>query len=209
MFLARIPRFVTWMWPRRLWRMSPKEKVLYLTFDDGPFPGITEQVLDMLDRFEAKATFFVVGEQVQKHPELLRELPSRGHQVGNHSHTHPNGFHTASGAYLADVWKGQKVISQELGRAAHLFRPPYGRIRSKDAKKLVGTFRLVMWDVLAGDWVDEISPKRALENVLHNARNGSIVVFHDSPKCVAKMLPALKATLEHFSQLGFRFKALP
>lgn len=211
MFLPKTPYLATRIWPRRLWRMpASAPKSLYLTFDDGPTPGVTDWVLEQLDAWDAKATFFVVGAQVVKHPELFRELYRRGHSVGNHTQTHPNGWKTASSAYLADVERGAESIRAAMpeGEELRLFRPPYGRIRSRDAARLGPEMRIVMWDVVAGDWMREIPAGRVLGNVVDNGRPGSIVVLHDSLKSEPNLRHCLPRVLEHFAGEGYVFKKL-
>lgn len=209
MFLPRTPAIATWLYPKRLWRMPHAgDKALYLTFDDGPTPGVTDWVMEMLAEYGGKGTFFVVGEQAQRHPELLRKVVEAGHTVGNHSQTHPNGWKTPSETYLKDVAHGARSIEELLpeGQALELFRPPYGRLRWRDARKLES--KVVMWDVVAGDWQAERSKEEVLGNVIRNARLGSIVVFHDSKKAEGHLRHALPKVLAHFAQQGYQFKCL-
>lgn len=211
MFLARTPIVATWLWPKRLWRMPTQgEKNMYLTFDDGPTPGVTDWVMEQLDRYEAKGTFFVVGEQVQRHPDLLHKLCQQGHRIGHHSQTHPNGWSLDSQAYLADIAAGMESISAELPPQTplDLFRPPYGKIRSRDARRLSSPTRIVMWDILAGDWKREMPKEQVLGNVLQNGRPGSIVVLHDSKKAEPHLRHTLPRVLEHFAEQGYQFKKL-
>ena len=186
-----------------LWRVETTEKVLYLTFDDGPIPEVTPWVLEELQRHQAKATFFVVGENVRKHPELLQRLQAGGHTVGNHTEHHVNGWNTPTRAYLREVQECDRRVGSRL------FRPPYGRIRLTQIRALRKRFRIVMWDVLSKDYDRGIQPNECLQRVLRSARPGSIVVFHDSQKAEERLRHALPRVLGHFSELGYRFEALP
>lgn len=211
---AHTPRLIQSFWPSRIWRMpaNPVLPTIYLTFDDGPTPGVTDWVLDQLDSFQAKATFFVVGEQAQRHPDLLTEVCRRGHTVGTHTQHHLNGWKTDSKTYLADVHEGNGAVQSILENAIPgyqpiLFRPPYGRLRSRDAKKLKAQ-KIVMWNVLAGDWKEELSADEVAGRVTRNAGNGSIVVFHDSLKAEPRVKEALAQVLNHFAEMGYRFEKL-
>jgi peptidoglycan/xylan/chitin deacetylase (PgdA/CDA1 family) len=185
-----------------LWRVDTTEKVLYLTFDDGPVPEVTPWVLDELQRHGAKATFFVVGNNVRKHPQLLQRLTADGHRVGNHTEHHVNGWNTPTRAYLREVQECDRRVRSRL------FRPPYGRIRLTQIRALRKRFRIVMWDVLSRDYDRGITGDDCLQRVLRGVRPGSIVVFHDSLKAEERLRHALPRVLEHFSELGYRFEAL-
>ncbi len=211
---ARTPRLIQACWPHRLWRMPAEsaQPCLYLTFDDGPTPGITDWVLDILDAYQAKASFFVVGQQAQQHPILLREVLKRGHAVGTHTQHHLNGWKTDSVTYLKDVQAGNESITEVLKSTSpeyqpRLFRPPYGRLRSRDARKITGQ-QIVMWNVLASDWSDTLSVEQVAARVIDNGRDGSIVVFHDSLKAEPRVKGALPMVLEHFAEKGYRFGKL-
>ena len=203
MLPVRPPALERLYWPGLLWRMSAKEKSLYLTFDDGPEPRVTPWVLDVLNDFSAKATFFVVGENAGRHPALVDRMREEGHAVGNHTHRHLNGWRTGSTEYLADVDRAQHLLG------AQLFRPPYGRIARAQAAALKSRFTIVMWDVLSKDYDARITPAQCVRNVLGASRNGSIVVFHDSLKAEPNLRHALPAALREWSRAGFAFKALP
>lgn len=211
--MVRTPKIAQWIWPKRLWRMpvDGDQPTLYLTFDDGPTPGVTDWVLDQLDAFQAQATFFAVGQQAERNPDLLRAVMQRGHAIGSHTQHHLNGWKTASKAYLVDVHAGKSALEQilfgEEDKQLHYFRPPYGRLRSRDAKHLKDQ-KVVMWDVLAADWRQDLAVDQVVKNVTQNAQNGSIVVFHDSLKAAPQLKSALPKVLEHFSQQGYRFDKL-
>lgn len=186
-----------------LWRVETREKVIYLTFDDGPIPEVTPWVLEELKRHRARATFFVVGENVRKHPELLPGVLADGHQVGSHTERHLNGWNTPLRTYLRDVHACAGRVPSRL------FRPPYGRIRLSQIRALRKRFRIVMWDVLSKDYDRSLSPAECLQRVLRGVKPGSIVVFHDSLKAEERLRYALPRVLEHFSELGYRFEAIP
>lgn len=207
--LTTIPRWLQGFLPWASWHLPSAEKVLYLSFDDGPSPGITEKVLQILEEKQAKATFFLIGDKVERHPELVKETARRGHAIGNHSFHHLNGWQTENGRYFENVEMASKSLAKVLGKEPVLFRPPYGRIKPGQWKILRRSHQIVMWEVLAGDFVAKFSQDRVLANVLDAARPGSVIVFHDSEKCAEKMLFALPKVLEHFERLGYRFEAIP
>ena len=203
MYLVKTPNLVQALMPAYLWHISTEEKILYLTFDDGPVPEVTPWVLERLAAFQAKATFFCVGENVQRHPAIFRQLLAEGHSAGNHTFNHLNGWHTENLAYFHNIRHCARLVK------SNLFRPPYGRLRPAQRAFLERHYRIVMWDVLSGDFDPYLSPEACLENVLENTQPGSIVVLHDSLKADAKLRFVLPRLLEHFSGLGYRFEALP
>ena len=189
-----------------LWEMPASEEqnppALYLSFDDGPIPEITPQILDILDEFNAKATFFMVGDNVRKHPSEFQMVKDRGHAIGNHGYHHLSGWGTDTEAYVEDVEKANQLIQSSL------FRPPYGRIRLQEIKALSPKYKIVMWSVLSADYDQNISSEQCLSNVLTHAKDGSIIVFHDSLKASQNLLYSLPQVLKHFSNKGFVFKSL-
>ena len=202
MYLVKIPRFIQRLFPNYTWTLPTTEKVLHLTFDDGPIPEVTPWVLDTLQQYDAKATFFCVGDNVRKHPEVLREVIAKGHAVGNHTFNHLNGWTTEPLPYFHNVRHCAQLLQSDL------FRPPYGRLRPKQAQFLQRHYQIVMWDVLSGDFDPNLSKEDCLRNVTANAGPGSIVVFHDSLKAYDKLRYALPRTLQHFADLGYRFEAI-
>ena len=195
--------------------------VLFLTFDDGPHPEVTPQVLAILKRFDAKATFFCVGENVAKHTGIVQRVLEEGHVIGNHTYHHLNGWRTDAKKYSDDVFKCQELIKEvrsPLSTAnstvrrgqwtVDLFRPPYGKLKPSQVKILRKDFKIIMWDVLSRDYNQKISGEKCFLNVIHHARKGSIIVFHDSLKAKDRVLYALPKVLEHFSKQNFSFKAL-
>ncbi|MEY3367372.1 MAG: hypothetical protein RI973_527 [Bacteroidota bacterium] len=203
MYLLKTPPLVQKLLPGLTWRMDGEEKDLYLTFDDGPIPDATPWVLEQLRAYDAKATFFCVGENAASHPEVLGQLLREGHAIGNHTYHHLNGWKTRTDVYLNDVARCAELVPSPL------FRPPYGRLNPRQLSALRPHYRIVMWDVLSADFDPGISPKQCLSNVLNHAENGSVIVFHDSLKALPRLQHALPAVLDIYSQAGFSFKPLP
>lgn len=201
MYFIRTPGLLRSFFPGLVWKI-PAEKTLYLTFDDGPTPGITENILGMLEDYRAHATFFCVGANAEKNPGLLEHIRAGGHAVGNHTWDHRDGWKTPASAYYENVMR----CSELLG--TNLFRPPYGRITYTQIRKLRADFRIVMWDVLSGDFDARLRASRCAENVTRHAKTGSIIVFHDSEKARERVLGALPAVLACFSEKGFRFEKI-
>lgn len=200
-YFIKTPWWLKAMFPKRIWHIGRGEKVIYLTFDDGPHPVATPFVLDLLKEYKAKATFFCIGKNVDDFPAIYKRILDEGHAVGNHTQHHLNGWKTANDIYIKDVKEAAKRIQSGL------FRPPYGRIRSSQVRKLAG-FRIIMWDVLSGDFDKAVSPESCYQYVMNHTNNGSIVVFHDSEKAWSKMSNTLPLVLEHFSKKGFQFSAI-
>ncbi len=192
------------VFPRYTWRMPDRDQTVYLTFDDGPHPTITPWVLAQLKTYGAAATFFCIGKNVERYPGVYQQILAAGHRTGNHTYSHPNGWKTATPAYLQDVRKAGDLIDSMI------FRPPYGRITQKQAAGLAKTLQkpnvaVVMWDVLSADFDLSISPQACAGIVLKHVRPGSIVVFHDSEKAFRNLQIALPLVLEALSQRGYSF----
>lgn len=202
-YLVKTPAPVRKVFPRYLWKVDTREKVMYLTFDDGPTPVVTEEVLDILKEHKAKATFFCVGHRIASYPDIIARMKAEGHLIGNHTMNHKNGKKTSNEEYLEDVDACSALIETEF------FRPPYGMIRSAQSTEVLKTMQIVMWDVLCGDFDPGLTPENCIRNVLKNAGEGSIVVFHDSEKAYNRMMPALRSTLREFGDQGYRFQVLP
>jgi peptidoglycan/xylan/chitin deacetylase (PgdA/CDA1 family) len=202
MYFIKTPELLKRIYPNQIWSIPNNEKKLYLTFDDGPTPGITEGILKELQKFSAKATFFLVGENALRYPDLVKSIKAEGHSIGNHTFHHLNGWQSNTKSYLKDVLKCEDVLQSKL------FRPPYGRITRSQTKLMVNRYKVVMWDVLSGDFDHSISKERCLNNVIENTKEGSIIVFHDSIKAAARMQYALPKTLEYFSEKGFTFSKI-
>lgn len=205
-----VPRLLKRMASSLLWEMpAESEKTLYLTFDDGPVPGPTEFVLEVLARYQAKATFFAVGENVERYPEIARRVVAEGHVLANHTYHHVKGWERSLDAYLEEVDRCQKAIQEATGTAPPLFRPPYGRIKPGQITPLQGQgYRIVMWSVLSADYDKVLTPGDCLVNTYRLCQPGSVVVFHDSLKAAPRMEKVLPALLEVLRGEGYRFKAL-
>lgn len=201
---VRIPKCLQFFFPRYMWRGETKTgcKRLYLTFDDGPIPEITPWVLEQLGAYNAKATFFCVGANVQKNQEIYQQILREGHQVGNHTFNHLNGWSTTKEAYLNNV----AICSAEV--VSPLFRPPYGRLKWGQAKALHAQYKIVLWEVLAGDFDASISGEKCWQNICRNASDGSIIVLHDSKKSWKHLSYVLPKLLDYYHNKGFTFEAI-
>jgi len=188
--------------PQLIWRVEDCDKSIFLTFDDGPIPEVTPWVLDQLDAYNAKASFFCVGENVQKNPEIFQQIISRSHTIGNHTYNHLSGWGTLTRQYVKNVNLADRYIQSSF------FRPPYGRLTPFKFRALKNKYKIIMWDVLSGDFDPFIDPRDCYENVLRNTREGSIIVFHDSIKAWKNLKYTLPRILEYYSSKGFVFKNL-
>jgi peptidoglycan/xylan/chitin deacetylase (PgdA/CDA1 family) len=201
----RSPYLLTKLYPSLVWRVPTEEKSLYLTFDDGPVPGPTEFVLAELKKVNAKATFFCIGDNVKKHPQVFEKIKIEGHAVGNHTFNHLKGWNYSLEEYL----KNTKLCSDTIGGGDIFFRPPYGRIKSSQIHALKNRYKIIMWDVLTHDYSKNISRNNCLQGSISATREGSIIVFHDSLKAERNLMYVLPKFLEYFSSRGFIFKSLP
>lgn len=216
---VKTPTLLKKLLPNIVWEFSTSEKVLYLTFDDGPTPEITQWTLDTLKQFQAKATFFCIGNNILKYPEIFQTVLNEGHRIGNHSQTHLKGWNTSIDHYILDIKKAQASIDSELKKytlesqklnKALLFRPPYGRIKPSQGKALKAlNYTVVAWSILSFDWETKTSPEQCYTNVISNATPGNIIVFHDSVKASVNLMYALPKVLAYFSEKGYSFKVLP
>jgi peptidoglycan/xylan/chitin deacetylase (PgdA/CDA1 family) len=209
-YLAKTPGILKKIYPDCIWNFSKTEPVIYLTFDDGPHPLTTPFILETLRQFNARATFFCIGKNVAAHPALYKQILNEGHSVGNHTNNHLNGWKTPDQEYIQNIKDARKYID------SNLFRPPYGRITKFQIRLLTAAenskqptvFRIIMWDVLSGDFDESVSPEKCSQNVIRNAGEGSIVVFHDSEKAYIRLQKGLPDTLKYFTGKGFRFEAI-
>ncbi len=204
MYWHKNPFFFPYLWPYNLWHRHSGEKMLHLTFDDGPIPEVTEWVLEVLAGYGAEATFFCVGDNIGKHPEVFRKVTSAGHTVGNHTYNHLNGWKTG----FADYIHNTELCQQRIGEPPRLFRPPHGRMTRQQAHTLRKDYQLIMWDVLSGDFDQTLSPGKCLHNTIKATENGSIIVFHDSLKARTNLQYVLPRFMEYFAGKEYQFMKL-
>jgi peptidoglycan/xylan/chitin deacetylase (PgdA/CDA1 family) len=201
-FWVKTNRIIKWIFPNYVWNIPNDEQKVFLTFDDGPTPEITEWVLEQLKKYNAKATFFCIGNNIEKYPEIFQKTIAEGHAIGNHTFNHLNGWKTSTEVYIENVklyeTQNPKLVTRNL------FRPPYGKIKHSQSKILrkLG-YKIIMWDVLSRDYDQSISATQCLENVLSNIETGSIIVFHDSVKAEHNLKYVLPKTLEFLKEKGF------
>lgn len=195
--------WLRWLYPRATWRMDKSERAVYLTFDDGPIPEATPFILDTLDHFGIKATFFMVGDNVRKYPELFQKVVAAGHRIGNHTFHHLGGFRHSIRHYNADAELANELLHTDL------FRPPHGWMRLDQYFWLGRKYRIVMWDLVTRDYSKWMTPERVLDNVKRYARNGSIITFHDSLKSIDKLRYALPEAIKWLKEQGYEFKVFP
>ena len=208
-YLVKTPWILKKIYPECIWKINPDsnrdEKAIYLTFDDGPHPVATPFVLEELKRYNAKATFFCIGKNVEENPVLYKRIIDEGHAVGNHTHNHLNGWKVPDDVYLDNIFKAKKIID------SNLFRPPYGRITKFQLKQLPGEkykLKPVMWTVLSGDFDKEVTGEECYLTVIRNAEAGAVVVFHDSEKAFERLQHALPKVLKYFTEKGFEFRSI-
>ena len=205
-YLKKTPWFFKKFYQGRTWNIPTDEKILYLTFDDGPHPEATPFVLEQLKKYNAKATFFCVGKNVAENFSVYERIIAEGHKVGNHTYNHLNGWKTDDKIYIEDIAKAAKIIDSDL------FRPPYGRITKFQIKAISGEklhLKAIMWDVLSGDFDPKVNGENCFLNVINNAKPGSIVVFHDSLKSFATLKEGLPRVLKYYTEKEYRFAILP
>lgn len=202
MYIIKTPKFIRSVFPNFIWKMPTDQKEVFFTFDDGPIPEVTHGVLDTLAEYDAKASFFCVGQNVAKYPEIFQAIQDQGHSVGNHTNNHLNGWETENLQYFHNV----RHCAREM--ETPLFRPPYGKLKPKQAQFLQRHYQIVMWDVLSGDFDQTISKKQCYKNIIKNVEPGSIIVLHDSLKAQDRMEYALRKTLDELSSQGYTFSNL-
>jgi peptidoglycan/xylan/chitin deacetylase (PgdA/CDA1 family) len=201
--MVRPPSFLRWIYPNAVWNLPSEQKVVYLSFDDGPTPFVTEKVLELLEEYQAKATFFCIGKNIEQHPELFNLVKEKGHHIGSHTYSHLNGWKSNSTDYLTDYQKGRELVG------SNLFRPPYGRILLNPLQTIQKQDKVIMWDILSKDYNEALLPKTILNNVLNNLKPGSIIVFHDSEKAKKNILAVLPQLLQNLKQQGYAMEAIP
>jgi peptidoglycan/xylan/chitin deacetylase (PgdA/CDA1 family) len=202
LYIVRPTYLLRKVYPSAIWRMPAGERKIYLTFDDGPVPLVTPGVLDVLKEENIKATFFCVGENVEKHPDIYQRILADGHATGNHTFNHLNGWKTHGNHYLRNVLKCAELVDSGL------FRPPYGRAKKSQMAALAGHYKIIMWDVLSYDYDKNTSPEQCLKNANDHVRNGSVIVFHDSLKAQRNMEYALPRFIRYAKEKGFEFEIL-
>lgn len=205
MYLVKTPWLLKQFYPGLLWNKDRDSKIIYLTFDDGPIPIVTPFVLKNLKAYQAKATFFCIGDNIKKHPDIFEAVKDDGHAIGNHTFNHLKGWKTEDDVYIKNMQQCQELTQ------TNLFRPPYGRIKKcqvEGLKSLFPELNIVMWDVLSGDFDMSLEPEACLKNVLKHTENGSIVVFHDSLKAFNRLEHVLPKALEYWKKAGFEFGSL-
>lgn len=196
--------FIRKIFPNYIWLLPNKKKEIYLTFDDGPIPEITEWVLDLLEEHKAKATFFCIGDNIRKNPTIFNKIIAKEHSIGNHTFNHLNGWKTTTQNYFKNTLECQETVNSATKQSVKLFRPPYGKIKSNQAKKLkLLGYKIIMWDVLSGDFDNKISKEKCLKNVIQNIESGSIIVFHDSIKASNNLKYALPKVLTYLKQNNY------
>ena len=202
-YTIKTPTIIQKFFPNYCWRFSASAKEIYLTFDDGPTPDITTYVLNELKKHNAKATFFCIGKNVKKYHTIYERIKKEGHAIGNHTYNHLNASRVTKTSYIDNIQKAEKLIK------SNLFRPPYGRLKSSQARSIISMgYKIIMWDVLSADFDTTVTPEKCLKNVLSKTSSGSIVVMHDSHKAKDKIYYALPKILSYFTEKGYVFKSI-
>lgn len=202
MYFVKTPKVIKQIFPSFKWDQPTEKREIFLTFDDGPIPEVTPWVLDQLDFYKAKATFFCVGDNVRKYPHIFEQVLDEGHQIGNHTFNHLNGWQTSVEEYTENIEKCANYVESSL------FRPPYGKISRRQSQLIADHFTIVMWDVLSGDFDPNLSKIACLQNVLNHTSAGSIIVFHDNIKSFEKLKYVLPRVLKYYTELGYTFSKL-
>ena len=201
MFIEQPPQLIRYLYPSAIWRMDKDERAVYLTFDDGPIPRVTPWVLDVLDRYGIKATFFMVGDNIRKHPDEFRMVVERGHRIGNHTFNHIRGLSYDINSYLENTEKACRMMME-----TNLFRPPHGYMSPKQYAELKKRYKIIMWDLVTRDYNRKFNGEQILQKVKKYARNGSIITFHDSIKSEENLKYALPKAIEWLKEQGYEFK---
>lgn len=201
MFIEQPPQFIRYLYPSAIWRMDKDKRAVYLTFDDGPIPKVTPWVLDVLDKYGIKATFFMVGDNIRKHPDEFHMVVERGHRIGNHTFNHIRGLSYDINSYLENTDKACKMMMN-----TNLFRPPHGYMSPKQYVELKKRYKIIMWDLVTRDYNRKFTGEQILQKVKKYVRNGSIITFHDSIKSEENIRYALPKAIEWLMEQGYEFK---
>jgi len=205
MYLVKTPFWLRFIYPSLVWRKLNDSNKIYITFDDGPIPIVTDFVINTLKMYQASATFFCIGDNIRKHPEVFQRLKDEGHSIGNHTYNHLRGWATNDDIYLDNIRKCNSLVQSDL------LRPPYGRIRKSQISRVREAFpdmQIIMWDVLSGDFDQKLSPEKCLQNVIKHTRPGAIIVFHDSLKAFDRLEYVLPRALKFWKEKGYVFEKL-
>ena len=200
--LIKTPTLIQFFFPSLLWSKKRDKKILYLTFDDGPYNMLSPFILDELKKYKAKATFFYLGSKAEKYPQLIKRCKDENHKIGNHSYSHPNGWKTKNSRYYQDIEKANKLLN------SNLFRPPYGRIKPSQINHLKKYYKIIMWDILSWDFDKKTSAEECYNNIIKNTKSGSIIVLHENEKSAKNVKEVLPKILSYFSSQGFKFEKL-
>ena len=200
--LIKTPTLIQFFFPSLLWSKKRDKKILYLTFDDGPYNMLSPFILDELKKYKAKATFFYLGSKAEKYPQLIKRCKDENHKIGNHTYSHPNGWKTKNSRYYQDIEKANKLLN------SNLFRPPYGRIKPSQINHLKKYYKIIMWDILSWDFDKKTSPEECYNNIIKNTKSGSIIVLHENEKSAKNVKEVLPKILSYFSSQGFKFEKL-
>ena len=203
MQIVKVPQLIQTLFPSIIWKGKTDEKILHLTFDDSPTPEFTFWILNLLEKLNIKSTFFCIGENAEKCPEIILSILDKGHQIGNHTYSHKNGFLSSTKSYLDNIERCKKILPSTT-----LFRPPYGKIYPWQIRKIKENYKIVMWDIVSYDFDENITEEKVKSNVLNNVENGSIIAFHDNKKSKKILKLCLEEILQNLIKKGYRFKTI-